>query len=140
MSFYLLHDLPYKSILKYDLKYLFSLSKYYNELLKSSYFMLRMGEKPKSSQSIVYTEREQELAESSRKYYKVGNLVKALEELKVLNQLRPHDTRILSNIHLCEYNLSTRKNDERYTKRVNEERIQDIKKTSVITEINEDSA
>lgn len=94
--------------------------------------MLRMGEKPKSSQSIVYTEREQELAESSRKYYKVGNLVKALEELKVLNQLRPHDTRILSNIHLCEYNLSTRKNDERYTKRVNEERIQDIKKTSVI--------
>jgi hypothetical protein len=103
-------------------------------------FMLRMGEKPKSSQSIVYTEREQELAESSRKYYKVGNLVKALEELKVLNQLRPHDTRILSNIHLCEYNLSTRKNDERYTKRVNEERIQDIKKTSVITEINEDSA
>ena len=88
------------------------------------FIALRMGEKPSNSQSIVYTEREQELAESSRKFYKEGNLVKALEELKELNQLRPFDTRILSNIHLCEYNLSGRKNDENYTKRVNEERIE----------------
>ena len=83
----------------------------------------RMGEKPSNSKSVVYTEKEQELAESSRKHYKAGDIEKALQDLHELSKLRPSDMRILSNIQLCQFRKAGFEQCDKFDENMKQERI-----------------